>query len=163
MLITRLEKDLRDQVFSQSDKEMIEDPRISGTAGASRQNQKNDDFDSKELTKLFLRSDKELYKGIEIIIHFICVSAVKVSVQSVIESLTSKFEIHFNKFRNVNEDTAYNEMMVGVNGPLPLQCDKVVMAAMKQHFKGQHGIRFIRSRMTSAYLTQWVYLTILRL
>ena len=24
------------------------------------------------------------------------------------------------------------------------QCDKVVMAAMKQYFKGQHGIRFVR-------------------
>jgi ribose 1,5-bisphosphokinase PhnN len=38
----------------------------------------------------------------------------------------------------------YNEMMVSVNGPSPAQCDKVVMAAMKQHFKGQHGIRFVR-------------------
>ena len=65
-----------------------------------------------------------MYKGIEMIIHSICVSAVKVSVESVIESLTSKFEIHFNKFRNMNEDTAYNEMMVGVNGPLSVQCDK---------------------------------------
>jgi hypothetical protein len=78
------------------------------------------------------------------IIHSICVSAVKISVESVIESLEWKFEIYFNKFRNVNEDTSYNEMIVGVNGPLPVQCDKVVMAAMKQHFKGQHGIRFVR-------------------
>jgi hypothetical protein len=78
------------------------------------------------------------------IIHSICVSAVKISVESVIESLTSKFEIHFNKFRNVNEDTAYNEMMVRVNGLSLAQCDKVVMAAMKQHFKRQHSIRFVR-------------------
>jgi ribose 1,5-bisphosphokinase PhnN len=35
-------------------------------------------------------------------------------------------------------------MMVSVNGPSPAQCDKVVMAAIKQHFKGQHGIRFVR-------------------
>ena len=70
-------------------------------------NKKNDDFDSKELIKLFLRSDKKLYKGIEKFIHSICVSAVKISVESVIQSLTSKIEIHFNKFRNVNEDTAY--------------------------------------------------------
>ena len=107
-------------------------------------NKKNDDLDSKELIKLFLRSDKELYKGIEMIIHSICVCAVKISVESVIESLTSKFKIHFNKFRNVNEDPAYNEMMESVNGPSPAQCDKVVMAAMKQHFKGKYGIRFVR-------------------
>jgi hypothetical protein len=42
---------------------------------------------SKELIKLFLRGDKELYKGIEMIIYSICVSAVKISVESVIESL----------------------------------------------------------------------------
>jgi hypothetical protein len=64
------------------------------------------------------------------IIHSICVSAVKISVESVIESFTSKFEIHL--------------MMVSVNGPSPPQYDKVVMATMKQHFKGQHGIRFVR-------------------
>ena len=193
LLITRLEKDLRDQVFSQSDKEMIEDTRLiidlktTAIRTKSRdailistrlipsvrevpdetiilefqeflvrlehvgRNKKNDDLDSKDLVKLLLRSDKELYKGIEMIIHSICVSAVKISVESMIESLTSEFEIHFNKFRNVTEGTAYNEMMVSINGPSPAQCDKVVMAAMKQHFKGP------------AYLTQWAYLTILRL
>ncbi|CAB4043622.1 Hypothetical predicted protein, partial [Paramuricea clavata] len=161
LLITRLDKDFRDQVFSQSDKEMIEDTRlitdlkttavriklrgaipISNIEGAKYsittlrkiilsvnevpdetiilqfeeflvrleqvvRNKKNDDYDSKELMKLFLRSDKKFCKGIEMIIHSICVSAVKISVESVIESLTSKFEIHFNKFRNVNEDIAY--------------------------------------------------------
>ena len=35
-------------------------------------NKKNDDLDSKDLIKLFLRSDKELYKGIKMIIHSIC-------------------------------------------------------------------------------------------
>ena len=44
-----------------------------------------------------------------------------------IESLTSKFEIHFNKFRNVTEGSAYNEMMVSINGPSPAVCEKVVM------------------------------------
>ena len=108
-------------------------------------NKKNDDLDSKDLIKLFLRSDKELYKGIEMIIHSICVSAVNIFVESVIESLTSKFEIHFNKFRNVAEGGAYNKMMVSNNGPSPpAQCEKVVMAAMKKHFKGQYGIRFVR-------------------
>ena len=80
---------------------------------------KKKDLDSKELIKL-------LYKGIELIIHSICVSAVKIFVKSVIKSLMSKFEIHFNKFRNVNEDTAYNKMMVNGNRPSPAQCDQVV-------------------------------------
>ena len=78
------------------------------------------------------------------IIHSICVSALKMSVESVVESLTSKFEIHFNKFRNVNQDTTHNEMMISVNDPSPAHCDTVVMEAMKRYFKGQHGIRFVK-------------------
>ena len=35
-------------------------------------------------------------------------------------------------------------MMVSVNGPSPAQRDHVVMAAMRQHFKERHGIRFVR-------------------
>ena len=45
----------------------------------------------------------------------------------------------------MTEGSAYNEMMVSMNGPSPAQCEKVVMAAMKQHFKGQYGIRFVRT------------------
>ena len=45
----------------------------------------------------------------------------------------------------MTEGSAYNEMMVSINGPLPAQCEKVVMAAMKQHFKRQYGIRFVRT------------------
>ena len=140
LLITRLEKDLRDQVFSQSDKKMIEDSslqsvislitdlkttavkiKLRGAIIISNierakyiitklrkiilsikdvpdetiilqfeeflvrleqvvRNKKNDDFDSKKLIKLFLCSDKELYKGIKMIIHYIRVSAVKISL-----------------------------------------------------------------------------------
>ena len=35
-------------------------------------------------------------------------------------------------------------MMVSVNGPSPAQRDHVVMAAMRQHFKGRHGIGFLK-------------------
>ena len=34
--------------------------------------------------------------------------------------------------------------MVSINFPSPAYCEKVVMAAMKQHFKEQYGIRFVR-------------------
>ena len=48
------------------------------------------------------------------------------------------------KFRNVKEETACNEMMVSVNGPAPSKSKPVVMAAMKRHFKGPNGIRFTK-------------------
>ena len=85
---------------------------------------------------------KKLSSGISNILK--CQSVVKISVESVIESLTSKFEIHFSKFRNVKEETACNEMMVSVNGPAPSKSKPVVMAAMKRHFKGPNGIRFTK-------------------
>ncbi len=53
---------------------------------------------------------KKLSSGISNILK--CQSVVKISVESVIESLTSKFEIHFSKFRDAKEETACNEMMV---------------------------------------------------
>ena len=49
-----------------------------------------------------------------------------------VELLSSKFEIHFNKFCNVKEVTTFNEMTVSVNGPLPSKSDQV---AMEIHFK----------------------------
>ena len=70
-------------------------------------NKKAENADSKELIKMFLNEERKLYKEIEITIYCICASAVKLSViESVIESLTSKFEIHFDKFRNVKEYNA---------------------------------------------------------
>ena len=69
-------------------------------------NKKAENLDSKELIKMFLNEERKLYKEIEIIICCICASAVKLSDESAIESLTSKFEIHFNKFRNVKEYNA---------------------------------------------------------
>ena len=108
-------------------------------------NKKAENLDSIELIKMFLNEERKLYKEIEIIIYCICASAVKLSViESVIESLTSKFEIHFNKFRNVKEETPYNKMMISVNRPLPSRCDQVVMTAIKMHFRGQNGIHFVK-------------------
>ena len=67
---------------------------------------------------------------------------MKRTFESLIESLTSKFEIYFNKFRNAKAETAFSEMMVRVNGPLTNKCDRVLMAAKRQNFKGQNGIHF---------------------
>ena len=114
-------------------------------------NKKAENLDSKELIKMFLNDERKIYKEIEIIIYCICASAVKLSVESAIESLTSKFEIHFNKFRNVKEETAHNEMMISVNGPLPSRCDQVVMTAMKMHFRGQNGIHFVKKGVETKF------------
>ena len=112
--------------------------------GARNKEQESGELYSKELIKMFLHEERKFYKEIEIIIYCICASAVKLSVESVIESLRSKVEIQFNKFRNVKEEMPYNEMMISVNGLLPSRCDQVMMTAMKKHFRAQNGIHFVK-------------------
>ena len=58
-----------------------------------------------------------LYEEIEIIIHIICVAAVTMSVESIIESQDSSYDYRFNKLRNVGEDRASLEMKNVQNGP----------------------------------------------
>ena len=52
------------------------------------------DIDSKTVIKDFLRDDKKLYGGNEIILHCFCVVAVKFSVESSVESFISRYECH---------------------------------------------------------------------
>ena len=46
------------------------------------------------VSKDFLRDDKKLYRGNEIILYCFCVVAVKFSVESSVESLISRYECH---------------------------------------------------------------------
>ena len=73
--------------------------------------------DSKTIIKDFLRTDNCLYKGIELIMHAILVAAVKLSVESSVESLVSRYEKHFNKSRQLTESNAKEEMLISENGP----------------------------------------------
>ena len=52
-------------------------------------------LDSKTLLKTIL-IDPELYTGIELTLHSVCTAAVKVSVESFVESQLSRYEGHFD-------------------------------------------------------------------
>ena len=49
--------------------------------------------------------------------HSICCAAIKVSVESNVESLVSRYETHFDKSRQLSEESAMEEMMIAENGP----------------------------------------------
>ena len=49
--------------------------------------------------------------------HSICCAAIKVSVESNVESLVSRYETHFDKSRQLFEEFAMEEMMIAENGP----------------------------------------------
>jgi hypothetical protein len=60
-------------------------------------------LDSKEIIKDFLR-EPELYSGVELTLHCVTVAAVKMSVESVVESLVSRYENHYDSARQLKEE-----------------------------------------------------------
>jgi hypothetical protein len=62
-------------------------------------------------------------------------ASVKISVESVVESLVSRYEGHFNKNRSLEENNALDEMIIAENGPGLFQADKVIANAMNQYWK----------------------------
>ena len=70
-------------------------------------------------------------------------ACIKMSVESVAESVISIYNLHNSKIRNMKEDTANNEMFVAFNGPEIGEADEVLREALNLHFsqsiKQLHG------------------------
>ena len=77
------------------------------------------------------------YEGIKLICQVIAEASLKVSVESVVESVISNYENHFHKNRNVKEDTAVNEMEIIVNGPELSKSNKILRSALEKYFDGK--------------------------
>ena len=73
-------------------------------------NEKLEHSDPKDLIELFL-SDSKLYTCIELVLQACIV--IKISVESVAESMISKYNIHNSKIRPVDDITVEHEMMIG--------------------------------------------------
>ena len=113
------------------------------------------DIDSKKTIQDFLKEDRQLYKGNEIILHCFCCVAVKFSVESSVESLISRYETHFDKSRQLSPEHATQEMYVSENGPLlvrkffsyfylqlinlycQVHADKLLKRALDKYFLGE--------------------------
>ena len=91
-------------------------------------------IDSKDIIKSLIKESTECYKGIEMLVQAICCASVKVSVESVIESLISVYEFHIDKLRTVKEDTSEAEIKTAINGPTIAHCDRIVKQAMDQYW-----------------------------
>ena len=76
-----------------------------------------------------------LYENIEMVMQAICVGCIKLSVESVAESMISKYNIHNNELRCISEETAQLEMFVAYNGPEIGDSDKLLSEALSEHFK----------------------------
>ena len=106
---------------------------------------KNKQADSKELIKLFLNSDRKLYRGIEKVLHLICIASVGTGVESIIESHISLFKQRLLR-GELAEGRANDEMMIAINGPCISQADNLLERAMKNSPVGCHFVRGDRTR-----------------
>ena len=92
------------------------------------------ELDPETIIKQFIIPKGNLFCGIEMIIQAISVSCVKVSCESVLESLLSIFENHFDARRHMNEDSTSEEFTIAVNGPNLSHCDNLVKEAMDSYW-----------------------------
>ena len=70
------------------------------------------------------------------------VGAIKISVESVAESVMSNYAIHNSKIRKLNDKTANNEMFIAVNGPEVGEADYLLSKALTSKFPGKQGWHF---------------------
>ena len=80
-----------------------------------------DKIDSKQVLRDYLNTESKLYVGNEIIIHCLLSVAVKYSVESSVESLISRYEVHFGPERQLEQENAHMEMYTAENGPILVQ------------------------------------------
>ena len=58
-----------------------------------------------------VRTDQRLFDGVEVILHCISTAAVTLSVESSVETLVSRYEIHLDKTQQLTEQHADEEKM----------------------------------------------------
>ena len=63
-----------------------------------------------------------------------CVAAVKLSVESVLESLISVYENHYRDNRPLSEESVAEEFQIAINGPNVAHYDSVVLSAMSHYW-----------------------------
>ena len=97
-------------------------------------NSRQPDSISRFLISQLFATEGGLFKGIEMILQAVALAAVKYSVESVVESLISVYENHFNRSRTLGEEMAQAEMEIAINGPCLAQCNGVVKKAMDKYW-----------------------------
>ena len=75
-----------------------------------------------------------MYKDVELIVYCICMASVKISVESVVESLVSRHENHFTSSRQGTEEHALEEIIIAENGLLIQHADSILEIAMENYW-----------------------------
>ena len=92
---------------------------------------------NKDLIKKFQTSDGELYVGCEVVVEAIVVAAIKLTVESIAESVISRYNTHNSKLRSMSEEAVNNELWIACNGPELGGADRILSSALSKYFR--HG------------------------
>ena len=93
-------------------------------------------LDSKEIIQSILKKENiALFRNAKVIIHLTCVACVKVSVESVVESLVSRYEKHFDSSRQPTKQHSLDEIIIAENEPLLHHADEILERAMNQYWR----------------------------
>ena len=93
--------------------------------------------DSKELIKRFLKTDLYLYKDIEMIMAAAVVGCIKLGLESIAESMISKYNIHSSYIRPITDDSVHNEIVIDCNGLSVNEADNILSEAASYYFSQQ--------------------------
>ena len=66
-------------------------------------------------------------------------ASIKLSVESVAESVISVYNLHNSKVRNIGDETANNELFIAFNGPEIGEADETLAAILDLHFAKNNG------------------------
>ena len=91
-------------------------------------------LDSKELMTYFFNNNSD-HVDMKLVLHCLCVAAVKFSVESSVESLVSRYERHFDKGRQLHETDANHEMAISENGPMLHNADPVIKRSLNKYVR----------------------------
>ena len=98
----------------------------------------NKDFENitnNDIIKDLLNTELNLFIGVEVTIQSICAAAVKLYVESDVESLVSRYEKHLKVDRKMEEENAEHEMEISENGPLLHHADNIIERTMNKYWR----------------------------
>ena len=87
------------------------------------------------IIKSILQKDNDLFNAVEVVDHCICTAAFKISVESIVESLVSRYKKHLDSSRQMTEEHSLEEMSIADNGPLLQHADPLLERAVNKYWK----------------------------
>ena len=91
---------------------------------------------------------RQIKERIEMVLQATFMGAIKISVESVAESIISKYALHNRKMWKLNDSTANDEMFIAEYWPELGDADALLAKALDRKFAGQGMGQFLTKNKT---------------